>query len=226
VAIFVFSLLTFIVAIPSAVKVFNWVATMYKGSIQMSPPLLFTLGFIFLFSLGGLTGLIQGSAGTDIHIHDTHFIVGHFHFVMFGGTGFAFFAALHFWWPKIFGRMYDFKKAYIAATIITIGFIGNFFPMFILGIMGLPRRYYDYMPKFQTGNMIAGVFAYVLIAGILLMFVNLFLSFGNQREAKDDPWGATTLEWTIPSPPPLENFVKKPVVMAYPYDFSNVTAEK
>ncbi|MFZ2632103.1 MAG: cbb3-type cytochrome c oxidase subunit I [Desulfosalsimonadaceae bacterium] len=222
VAILVFSLLTFIVAIPSAIKVFNWVATMYKGSIQMSPALLFTLCFIFLFSVGGLTGLLQGAAGTNIHIHDTHFIVGHFHFVMFGGTGFAFFAALHFWWPKIFGRMYDFKKAYVAAVFITVGFFIHFFPMFILGIMGMPRRYYDYVPKFQPLNMIAGFGAYILVAGIILMFVNLFLSFRSKRSAADDPWGGTTLEWSVPSPPPLHNFIETPKIMTYPYDFSSV----
>jgi len=223
VSIFVFSLLTFIVAVPSAVKVFNWTATMYKGSIQMSPPLLFALVFIFLFSIGGISGLLQGAAGTNIHIHDTHFVVGHFHFVMFGGTGFAFFSALHFWWPKIFGRMYDFKKAYIAAVLISIGFFMNFFPMFVLGFLGMPRRYYDYMPQFQTGNMIGGIGAYILVSGIILMFINLFLTFRNKPTGEVDPWGGTTLEWAVASPPPLENFVTAPKIADYPYDFSEVT---
>jgi len=225
-AILIFSLLTFIVAIPSAVKVFNWVATMYKGAIQMSPPLLFSLGFIFLFSIGGLSGLVQGAAGTDIHIHDTHFIVGHFHFVMFGGTGFAFFAALHFWWPKMFGRMYDFKRAYIAAVSIIIGFLIHYTPMFILGLKGMPRRYYDYLPELQPLNTFSGIGAYIMVAGILLMFANLLLSFKNERNASADPWGGTTLEWSIPSPPPLYNFTKAPKIMEYPYDFSKFLTRK
>jgi cytochrome c oxidase subunit I len=222
VAVFVFSLLTFLVAIPTAVKVFSWVSTMYKGSIQMSPPFLYALFFIYLFCVGGLTGLVLGAAGTDIHVHDTHFVVAHFHFTMFGGTGFAFFAALHFWWPKMFGIMYDFKKAYIAAVLTCVGFIFHYIPMLVLGLQGMPRRYYDYLPQFETGNYLAGFGAMVMVAGLFLMFWNLFASFREKKPAVADPWGGTTLEWTIPSPPPVHNFPEKPVIPDYPYDFRPV----
>ncbi|MCP4341741.1 MAG: cytochrome c oxidase subunit I [Desulfobulbaceae bacterium] len=223
VSVFVFSLLTYLVAIPSAVKVFSWISTMYKGSIEMTPPLLLSLIFIFLFSVGGLTGLLIGSVGPNIHVHDTQFIVAHFHFVMFGGTGFAFFAALHFWWPKMFGIMYRFKPAYIGAVLTVVGFIFHYIPMFILGLQGMPRRYYDYLPQYETGNFLAGFGGYLLIIGMMTMFINLLMSFKQRESAPADPWGGTTLEWKVPSPPPVHNFINKPKVEGFPYDFTGVT---
>jgi cytochrome c oxidase subunit 1 len=218
-AVLIFSFLTFIVAVPSAVKVFNWVATLYRGSIYLAPPFFFALCFIFLFTLGGLTGLLQGAAGPNIHIHDTYFIVAHFHFVMFGGTGFAFLAGLHFWWPKIFGRMYNFKRAYFGGWMLFVGFMMHFFPMFILGLNGMPRRYHTYLPEFWPLNFFEGIGAFILVAGLALVIFNLLYSFKTAEKMTDDPWSGTTLEWQTSSPPPLNNFTKEPVVSAFPYDF-------
>jgi cytochrome c oxidase subunit I len=215
----IFSLLTFLVAVPSAIKVFNWVATLYKGSIDLKPPLLFALTFIFLFSIGGLTGLFQGALAVNMHLHDTYWIVGHFHYIIFGGMGFGFFAALHYWFPKIFGRMVDEKRATWAWGILFIGFNLLYFPMLILGWEGMPRRYYDYPPQFHTLNLISTIGSWILIAGLILMFVNLFQGLRKGEKAGSNPWGGATLEWQIPSPPPKENFEKIPVVEKGPYEF-------
>jgi len=224
-AIFVFSLLTFIVAIPSAIKVFNWTATLYKGSIALEAPLLYALSFVFLFSVGGLTGLILGSAATDVHVTDTDFVVGHFHYVMFGGTGMAFFAALHYWLPKVYGRMYDKRTATWAWGILFVGFNMLYFSMMVLGLRGMPRRYYDYVPEFTNLNVLATIGSWILALGLIVMFINLVRGMRNGPPAGDNPWGARSLEWTIPSPPPTENFAEIPSVTRGPYDFSDEMAE-
>src|SRR5574341_986758 len=215
----VFSLLTFLVAVPSGIKIFNWVASLYKGSVQVDAPLLFTMGFIFLFSIGGLTGLVQGALATNIQVHGTAFIVAHFHYVMFGGTGFAFFAALHYWFPKLTGRMYHEGRARVAAVILLVGFNLLYFPMFILGWEGMPRRYYDYLPKFQGLNALSTVGSWILAAGLLVLFVNLIRSAKTGAKSGDNPWGASTLEWQTSSPPLHDNFAEIPVVTTGPYVF-------
>jgi cytochrome c oxidase subunit 1 len=220
VSIIIFSLLTFLVAIPSAIKVFNWVATLYKGSIELKAPMLFALGFIFLFSIGGLTGLFQGALAVNMHIHDTYFIVGHFHYVMFGGTGMAFFAALHYWYPKMFGRMYNDRTAIVAWVHIFIGFNMLYFTMLVLGMQGMPRRYYDHLPGFHTGHLVATVGSWILVAGLLLMFGNLVRGLFRKVEVPANPWGGVTLEWTVSSPPPVENFHVLPVITEAPYTFN------
>ncbi len=214
-----FSLLTFLVAVPSAIKVFNWVATLHKGSIAVEPPLLFCLSFIFLFSIGGLTGLIQGALAPNLHLHDTYWIPGHFHYVIFGGMGFGLFAAFHYWLPKMFGRTYNRKMAMAAWAVMFVGFNVFYFSMLLLGWGGMPRRYYDYLPQFRTLHITATFGSWVLIAGLALMFGNLFRGLLRGPRCGDNPWNAATLEWQVSSPPPTENFQEIPVVTHGPHDF-------
>ncbi|RPJ05468.1 MAG: cytochrome c oxidase subunit I, partial [Deltaproteobacteria bacterium] len=214
-----FSLLTFLVAVPSAIKVFNWVATLDRGSIVLEPPLLFSLSFIFLFSIGGLTGLIQGALAANLHLHDTYCVIGHFLYIIFGGMGFGFIAALHYWFPKMFGRMYHRRAANRAWLILFTGFNLFYFPMLILGWEGMPRRYYDYLPRFQSLHVVATVGSWVLFFGLIFVFGNLIHGLLRGEKGADNPWGGATLEWQVPSPPPADNFREIPVVKRRPYDF-------
>jgi len=215
-----FSLLTYIVAIPSAIKVFNWVATLYKGSINVQTPLYWALSFIFVFLIGGLSGLFLGSLAVDVHLTDTAFVVGHFHFIVFGGTGYAFLAAMHYWFPKMYGRMYDKGWANTGWLIFFMGFLALYFSMFILGMMGQPRRTYDYFPQYHGLNIISSLGAIVMLFGLTIIIINLVRSARHGEIAVADPWGGKTLEWSIPSPPPVENFEEEPDLSYGPYDYN------
>ncbi len=217
----IFSFLTFLVAIPSAIKVFNWTATMYKGSISLEPPFWWAMAFIFIFMIGGLTGLILGSVSTDVHVHDTMFVVAHFHYIVFGGAGIAFFAALHYWYPKMFGKMYNKKIANWGLIGLFVGFNTTYLPMFFLGFMGMPRRYYDYLPQFADLNLLSTVGSWIMATSLLLVIVNLLRAKKGTPEEMDDPWGGRTLEWTIESPPSLENFEEIPVIDREPYELKS-----
>lgn len=218
---FVFSLLTMIVAIPSAIKVFNWVATLYKGSIELSTPMLYVLAFIFQFTIGGLTGVMQGVLSIDIMVHDTSFIVAHFHYVMFGGTGFGFFAAMHYWYPKMFGKMYNRKLGKTSFWFMFVGFNTLYFPMFIMGWLGMPRRYYDYLPEFTSYHFISTIGSWIVVAGFILMFGNLIYSlFKGAKVTEKNFWGGETLEWHTDTPPIHENFKEIPTVTAAPYEYN------
>ena len=216
----IFSLLSFLVAIPSAIKVFNWTATMYRGSISFEAPMLYAFGFIGLFTIGGLTGLFLANLGTDVHLHDTYFVIAHFHYIMVGGAIMGFMGGLHFWWPKITGRLYSEAWSRAAALILFVGFNLTFFPQFVLGFLGMPRRYHVYPPEFQVLNVLSTAGASILGVGYFLAFIYLLWSLKYGAVADANPWGAVGLEWEIPSPPTTYNFDKTPVVTheAYAYD--------
>jgi cytochrome c oxidase subunit 1 len=214
-----FSILSFLVAIPSAIKVFNWTATLYKGSISYSAPMLYALGFIGLFTIGGLTGLFLATVAVDIHVTDTYFVVAHFHYIMVGGMVMAYLGGIHNWWPKISGRMYPEGWARLAAFIVFIGFNLTFFPQFILGYLGMPRRYYAYANEFQVLNVMSTAGASILAVGYVLPMVYLIWSLRYGEPAPENPWGATGLEWQVPSPPPTENFDETPIVSEPAYNY-------
>ncbi len=219
----IFSLLTMLVAIPSAIKVFNWSFTLYQGSVSFETPMLYALGFIGLFTIGGLTGVFLGTLGFDVHVHDTYFVVAHFHYVMVGGAIMGYLGGLHFWWPKITGRLYSAFWSKIAALLIFVGFNLTFFPQFLLGYMGMPRRYHEYPPEFQVLNVLSSAGASVLGLGFLLPACYLLWSLKYGKLAGKNPWRAKGLEWTIESPPPEHNFHETPVVTEEAYDYAGTS---
>ncbi len=216
----IFSILSFLVAVPSAVKVFNWTATMYRGSISYATPMLYAFGFIGLFTIGGLTGLFLASLAIDVHVHDTYFVVAHFHYIMVGGTVMAYMGGLHFWWPKISGRLYPEGWAKFAALVLFVGFNLTFFPQFLLGYLGMPRRYHAYPDEFQVLNVMSSAGATILGLGYVIPLVYFFWSMRYGPPAPPNPWGATGLEWQTTSPPPTENFERTPIVTQEAYHYS------
>jgi cytochrome c oxidase subunit 1 len=221
----IFSFLSMAVAIPSAVKVFNWTATLYRGSISFNAPMLYALGFIGLFTIGGLTGLFLASLGLDVHVHDTYFVVAHFHYIMVGGAIMGYLGGMHYWWPKITGRMYPEAWARIAAIIVFIGFNLTFFPQFVLGYLGMPRRYHVYPDEFQVLNVMSTAGASILGFAYLLPMAYFLWSLRYGALAPANPWRGCGLEWHTPSPPPPQNFSRTPVVEDEPYTYSREEAE-
>jgi cytochrome c oxidase subunit 1 len=219
VATTVFSFLTFLVGIPTGIKILNWVATLYKGSIEMKTPMIYVFVFLFLFSIGGFTGIMLGALSADIHLHDTYYVVAHFHYVMMGGTLIALLAGLHYWWPKMTGKMYNEFQAKIGAALIFIGFNMTFLPQFIMGSQGMPRRYYNYIDQFTIFHQTSTIGSYILGVGFLLIAFYLAKSLFSGERAGSNPWGSRGLEWQSTSPPDLHNFDHTPVVINGPYDY-------
>ncbi|MFQ6612628.1 MAG: cytochrome c oxidase subunit I [Fidelibacterota bacterium] len=218
----VFSFITFMVGIPSGIKVFNWMATLYKGSLTFETPMLYALSFLFLFVIGGLTGMFLASMATDVHLHDTYFVVAHFHYVMFGGTVVAYLGGLHYWWPKIFGRMYNETWGRISAILVFLGFNFTFIPQFILGSKGMPRRYFHYLEQYQNLHIMSTIGSWLLGLGLFITLFYLMVAIFKGKPAGNNPWGALTMEWQTTSPPPTENFKESPVMEHGPYDYDKV----
>jgi cytochrome c oxidase subunit 1 len=223
----IFSAITFLIAIPTAIKIFNWISTMYKGRIHLDTPMLYALAFLWVFTIGGLTGIFLAVMGVDIHLHDTYFVVAHFHYVMMGGAITAFLGGLHYWFPKAFGRMYNERTGQLGALIVFFGLNLTFFPQFVMGSQGMPRRYYNYLPEFQNMHVLSSIGAYTLGLGFLLTAVSLARALKIGKKAAANPWGGTTLEWSTSSPPPYYNFQTPPPVTQGPYDgYENLTYDE
>ena len=217
----IFSALTFSVSIPTAIKIWNWLATMYRGSIELKTPMLYALSFIILFTVGGLTGLFLGMLAIDTHLLDTYFIVAHFHYVMFGGTVIAFLGGLHYWWPKMTGRMYSERFGMLACALIFVGFNLTFFPQFVMGSLGMPRRYYDYPERYEIYHQLSSIGSYIMAIGFFVTLFYLMHSLFRGRLAPANPWGSNSLEWATLSPPPHDNFPVTPVA-GDPYDYRDL----
>jgi cytochrome c oxidase subunit 1 len=221
----VFSLLSFLVAVPSAIKVFNWTATLYKGSISFDAPMLYALGFVGLFLIGGLTGLFLAATAVDVHLTQTYFVVAHFHYIMVGGAVMAYLGGIHYWWPKITGKLYREGIAQAAAVLMFFGFNLTFFPQFLLGYLGMPRRYHEYADRFQMLNVLSSAGAVVLALAYLIPLTYFTWSLFRGERAPANPWRATGLEWTIPSPPPTHNFTHTPQISDEPYAYAPESRE-
>ncbi|HQR34397.1 MAG TPA: cbb3-type cytochrome c oxidase subunit I [Blastocatellia bacterium] len=217
-----FSLITYAVAIPSAIKTFNWTATIFKGSVSYDTPMIYALAFIGLFTVGGMTGLFLAALGLDVHLHDTYFVVAHFHYVMVGGAIIGYLGGLHFWWPKMVGRMYPEIWGRISAAIVFLGFNLTFFPQFIVGYLGMPRRYHAYVPEYQVWHILSTAGASLLAIGFIMPVIYLTWSLKYGEKVGDNPWMAAGLEWETSSPPPTENFTYQPVINHDAYEFENV----
>ena len=215
----IFGILSMFVAVFSAIKVFSWIGTLYGGSISFRTPLLYFFEFLFLFGVGGMTGVALASMSLDVHWHDTYFVVAHFHFIMVGATLTGFLAALHYWFPKMFGRLYPERLGYVAAVLVFIGFLGTFGPQFLLGNAGMPRRYYDYPARFQTLNVLSTMGSWLLAAGLILVLAYLLWSLRWGERTSDNPWGSRGFEWDTPSPPPRDNYLEPPVITRKPHDY-------